>query len=272
MESLMKEEKFYKAKKWFEQLREEMVDLIQNIDGNEFTVTNWKHKSEGGGKMSKIYGNIIEKGGVNISSVSGNFDSEMIKNIPGTENDSFYKATGISIVLHPLSPKIPSMHFNTRFLQTEKEWFGGGMDVTPSLPFDGEKQYHLLLEKMCSKFDKDYYAKFKKWCDEYFFLRHRNEPRGIGGIFFDYLKTDNWENDFKFVEEVGVFFKNFVKETLNQLKDENWSQNDKEIQLKKRSRYVEFNLLYDRGTKFGLETGGNIDAILMSMPPLAKWE
>ena len=144
MESLMKEEKFNKAKKWFEQLREEMVDLIQNIDGNEFTVTNWKHKSEGGGKMSKIYGIIIEKGGVNISSVSGNFDSEMIKNIPGTENDSFYKASGISIVLHPLSPKIPSMHFNTRFLQTEKEWFGGGMDVTPSLPFDGEKQYHLL--------------------------------------------------------------------------------------------------------------------------------
>ena len=272
MESLMKEEKFYKAKKWFEQLREEMVDLIQNIDGNEFTVTNWKHKSEGGGKMSKIYGNIIEKGGVNISSVSGNFDSEMIKNIPGTENDSFYKATGISIVLHPLSPKIPSMHFNSRFIKTNQEWFGGGMDITPCLVFDDEEKYHKGLEALCNKYDKSYYPKFKKWCDDYFFLKHRNEPRGIGGIFFDYLQTGDWGKDFEFVQDVGVYFQKFVSNTLVTLKDEKWNDEDKKIQLIKRSRYAEFNLLYDRGTKFGLETGGNIDAILMSMPPLAKWE
>jgi len=164
------------------------------------------------------------------------------------------------------------MHFNTRFLQTEKEWFGGGMDLTPCLPFEGEQEYHLLLEKMCNTFDNKYYSKYKKWCDEYFFLHHRNEPRGIGGIFFDYLNTDNWENDFEFVKQVGSFFKDFAEKTLNKLKDEKWSLEEKELQLKKRSRYVEFNLLHDRGTRFGLETGGNIDAILMSMPPLAKWD
>jgi len=268
----MSEERFNKAKNWFENLREEIINVIQNIDSKEFIISNWNHKSGGGGKMSKIIGNVIEKGGVNISTVSGKFNNEMVSKIPGAQNNPNYKATGISIVLHPLSPKIPSMHFNTRFLQTEKEWFGGGMDLTPCLPFEGEQEYHLLLEKMCNTFDNKYYSKYKKWCDEYFFLHHRNEPRGIGGIFFDYLNTDNWENDFEFVKQVGIFFKHFVIKTLNKLKDEKWSLEEKELQLKKRSRYVEFNLLHDRGTRFGLETGGNIDAILMSMPPLAQWD
>ena len=268
----MSEERFNKAKNWFENLREEIINVIQKIDGKEFIISDWHHKSGGGGKMSKIIGNVIEKGGVNISSVSGKFNDEMGSKIPGAQNNPNYKATGISIVLHPFSPKIPSMHFNTRFLQTEKEWFGGGMDVTPCLPFEGEKEYHLLLEKMCNTFDKEYYSKYKKWCDDYFFLPHRNEPRGIGGIFFDYLNTDKWENDFEFVKQVGIFFKDFIINTLDNLKDEKWSNEEKEIQLKKRSRYVEFNLLHDRGTRFGLETGGNIDAILMSMPPVAKWD
>ena len=147
----MSEERFNKAKNWFENLREEIIDIIHKIDGKEFNISDWEHKSGGGGKISKIIGNVIEKGGVNISSVSGKFNDEMGSKIPGAENNPAYKATGISIVLHPLSPKIPSMHFNTRFLQTEKEWFGGGMDVTPCLPFEGEQEYHLLLEKMCNK-------------------------------------------------------------------------------------------------------------------------
>tara|TARA_Y100001970_G_scaffold108102_1_gene135178 strand:- start:3681 stop:4499 length:819 start_codon:yes stop_codon:yes gene_type:complete len=269
---LMQKTNFFAAQEWFEFLREELIKEIELIDGKRFIISNWKHKPRGGGKSSKILGNIIEKGGVNISSVSGKFTDKMKDKIPGTKNDPSYKATGISVVLHPLSPKIPSMHFNTRFLQTEQIWFGGGIDITPCLPFEYEKKYHLLLKDMCDKFDKNYYSKYKKWCDDYFFLPHRNEPRGIGGIFFDYLNTKNLEKDFEFVKETGIFFKNFVINTLNQLKDEKWTSEEKEIQLIKRSRYVEFNLLHDRGTRFGLETGGNIDAILMSMPPLAKWE
>ena len=264
--------KFIIAKEWFEKLRSEIIDTIQEIDGKEFVINNWKHHSDGGGTMGKLKGNIIEKGGVNISSVSGNFNKEMAEKIPGTDENTFYKATGISVVLHPLSPKIPSMHFNTRFLQTKKEWFGGGVDITPCLTFYGKQKYHTSLKEICDEFDTEYYPKFKKWCDEYFFLPYRNESRGIGGIFFDYLDSDNFENDLDFVKKVGIFFKNFVKNTLNELKNDEWSNHEKEIQLKKRSRYVEFNLLHDRGTRFGLETGGNIDAILMSMPPLAKWD
>ena len=272
MELLMNDQKFNLAIEWFESLRDEIIETIQEIDGKDFIITKWKHNHEGGGKISKIKGNVIEKGGVIISSVSGNFNKNMIESIPGTASNSSYKATGISVVLHPLSPKIPSMHFNTRFLKTEKEWFGGGVDLTPCLPFVDAKEYHRLLKEMCDKFNENYYLKYKKWCDEYFFLPHRNEPRGIGGIFFDYLESNNWEEDFQFVQALGLFFKEFIKNTLNKLKNEKWSTQEKEIQLKKRSRYVEFNLLHDRGTRFGLETGGNIDAILMSMPPIAKWD
>ena len=222
--------------------------------------------------MRKLKSLIIEKGGVNTSTVSGKFEDSMIGKVPGTKNNSSYKATGISVVLHPNSPHIPSMHFDTRYLQTEEEWFGGGMDITPCLPFDDEKNYHLLLEKMCSKFNKSYYEKYKKWCDDYFYLPHRKEYRGIGGIFFDYLHSDDWVKDFEFVQAVGKFFHDYSCETIKKLKEKTWDKKEKEIQLIKRSRYAEFNLLHDRGTRFGLETGGNIDAILMSMPPLAKWE
>jgi coproporphyrinogen III oxidase len=264
--------KFNSAKKWFEKLRDQLVQSLEGMDSGKFVVTQWDHKAEGGGKMSKLKGSIIEKGGVNISSVSGKFEESMIGKIPGTKNNPSYKATGISVVLHPLSPHIPSMHFNTRYIQTEKIWFGGGIDITPSFYYDDEKNYHLLLEKMCNKFDKLYYKKFKKWCDEYFYLPHRKETRGIGGIFFDYLHTNDWDKDFEFVQSVGNFFNNYAVDSIIKLKDKNWDDKEKNIQLIKRSRYAEFNLLHDRGTKFGLETGGNIDAILMSMPPLAKWE
>tara|TARA_B100000212_G_C27333781_1_gene515918 strand:+ start:459 stop:1268 length:810 start_codon:yes stop_codon:yes gene_type:complete len=269
---MVSDPKFNTAKDWFEKLKDNLINVIQTIDKNEFEIIPWDHKSEGGGIMSKINGNIIEKGGVNVSTVSGVFNEKMRETIPGAKEDPNFKATGISVVLHPLSPKIPSMHFNTRFLKTSQEWFGGGMDITPSLKFSEEDKYHSSLEKICNRYDKSYYPKYKKWCDDYFFLKHRNEARGAGGIFFDYLQTGDWGKDFEFVQDVGLYFQNFVKNTLLSLKDEQWNSDDKEIQLKKRSRYAEFNLLYDRGTKFGLETGGNIDAILMSMPPVAKWD
>ncbi len=264
--------KFNTAKEWFEKLRDNLVETIQNIDENKFEISNWNHKGDGGGKMSKIKGNIIEKGGVNISTVSGTFNENMRDAIPGAKEDPNYNATGISVVLHPVSPKIPSMHFNTRFIKTTQEWFGGGMDITPCVIFEDEKKYHRGLEVLCNKYDKSYYPKFKKWCDDYFFLKHRNEPRGVGGIFFDYLQTGDWGKDFEFVQGVGTYFHQFIKNTLIALKDEEWNEEEKKIQLVKRSRYAEFNLLYDRGTKFGLETGGNVDAILMSMPPHAVWE
>tara|TARA_Y100000590_G_scaffold10854_2_gene13368 strand:- start:7092 stop:7898 length:807 start_codon:yes stop_codon:yes gene_type:complete len=268
----MYSDNFEKAKKYFENLRDEIVSNLEELEKNKFEEKLWNHSEKGGGKMSKIKGKIIEKGGVNISTVGGKFKEDTAKKIPGTENNLTYNATGISVVLHPLSPQIPSMHFNTRYLETEKSWFGGGIDITPCLFFDQDKDYHLQLKKMCTKHNSKYYEKYKKWCDEYFYLHHRKEPRGIGGIFFDYLSSDEWTSDFNFVKDVGKFFKEYSLDLIKKLINKKWSDEDKEIQLKKRSRYVEFNLLYDRGTRFGLETGGNIDAILMSMPPSAKWE
>ena len=264
--------KFITAKEWFEKLRNQLVKSLESFDTKKFIVTEWDHNSEGGGKMSKIKSSVIEKGGVNISSVSGKFNESMIGKVPGTENNLSYKATGISVVLHPESPHIPSMHFNTRYLQTEQEWFGGGMDITPCLHYEDEINYHLTLEKMCNKFNKSFYPEYKKWCDDYFYLPHRKEARGIGGIFFDYLHSDDWGKDFAFVQAVGQFFHDYSMNAITKLKEKDWSKEEKNIQLLKRSRYAEFNLLHDRGTRFGLETGGNIDAILMSMPPLAKWE
>ena len=164
------------------------------------------------------------------------------------------------------------MHFNTSFICTKKEWFGGGMDMTPCLKDDNEKKYfHSELKKMCNTHSKKYYPKYKKWCDKYFYINHRNEPRGIGGIFFDY-KTDNWEKDFSFVKDVGKFFIYISKKIIRKKMLKKWTKIEKEIQLLKRGRYVEFNLMYDRGTKFGLNSGGNTEAILMSMPPTAKWK
>ena len=261
-----------KAQQWFQELRENLITKIEDIESTKFYINEWKHREEGGGKMSKIKGTVIEKGGVNISSVAGQFTKNFSKNIPGTENNNSYKATGISVVLHPCSPHIPSMHFNTRYLETEKMWFGGGMDMTPCMPFAEEHDYHIKLKKMCDQHNNNYYPKFKKWCDEYFYLPHRSEPRGIGGIFFDNLNNNDWNKDFNFIKDVGLFFAEYVINILEKYKDKSWNSEQKEMQLIKRSRYAEFNLLHDRGTRFGLETGGNIDAILMSMPPNAKWE
>ena len=264
---------FNEAKNWFENLRDELVKQTQVFEKKSFNEKRWNHHDDGGGLMTKIKGSIIEKGGINISTVSGKFNEKMQKNVLGASEDPKFSATGISVVLHPMSPHIPSMHFNTRYLTTTKSWFGGGMDLTPCLDFEDESQFfHKELEHICNKYDSNYYPKYKKWCDEYFYLKHRKEPRGIGGIFFDHLNSGNQKNDFEFVKDVGKFFLKHALHLINNNKNKVWTSNEKNAQLIKRGRYVEFNLLYDRGTKFGLETGGNTDAILMSMPPIANWE
>ena len=261
------------SKQWFGELRSELISMIEQHDGSSFVEKKWKHSQDGGGLMSIIKGDLIEKGGVNISTVSGKFSDKMSSRIPGADKDPSYWATGISVVLHPQNPNIPSMHFNTRFLKTTKSWFGGGMDLTPCLDFKREEKiFHYGLKNMCNMHDRLYYDKYKKWCDEYFFIKHRNEARGVGGIFFDYLSTNTIKNDFSFVKDVGKYFLNYVDQIIKEKKDLSWSNKDKEKQFIKRGRYVEFNLLYDRGTKFGLETGGNTEAILMSLPPMAKWK
>ena len=210
--------------------------------------------------------------GVNYSKVYGKFPKKFKKNIPGAEKDPNFWASGISIVMHMQNPHIPAMHFNTRFICTKKNWFGGGMDVTPAIKDMSEKNnFHKKLKLMCDQHDKKYYAKYKKWCDEYFYLPHRGEARGIGGIFFDY-KKDNFEKDFKFVRDVGVTFQMLFNNIIRKKISKKWTLKEKEKQYIKRGRYAEFNLLYDRGTKFGLQTGGNVEGILMSLPPIAKWK
>ena len=207
-----------------------------------------------------------------ISNVIGKISKKFARKIPGTNTSTHFWSSGISVVLHPKNPKIPAMHFNTRFICTKKNWFGGGMDVTPSLIDNKEKKYfHNELKKMCDLHNKKYYQKYKKWCDKYFYLPHRGEPRGIGGIFFDY-KMDDWKKDFSFIKDVGSTFAHIVYAMVKNKMFKKWTKKEKEIQLLKRGRYVEFNLLYDRGTKFGLNSGGNPEAILMSMPPSVKWK
>ena len=210
---------FEDAKTWFEHLRDRLVEKIQSYESQAFVEKKWSHHEKGGGLMTKINGNIIEKGGINISTVSGKFNEKMQEKILGAKDDPSFSATGISVVLHPRSPHIPSMHFNTRFLSTTKTWFGGGMDLTPCLNFENEtKDFHKKLKIICDKFDINCYEKYKKWCDDYFFLKHRNEPRGVGGIFFDHVFTSTPENDFEFVKNVGQFSLNILAISLTSLK------------------------------------------------------
>ena len=266
------------ASNWFKILQDAICNDISVLENNKtkFKTITWKRnkkKDEGGGEYRILKdGKVFDKVGVNFSKVYGKFPKKFQKNILGANKDPRFWASGISVVMHMKNPLIPAMHFNTRFISTTKEWFGGGIDITPSKK-DGleKKDFHQTLKKMCNRHDKNYYKKYKKWCDEYFYLSHRKEPRGIGGIFFDY-KNDNFEEDFKFVRDVGVTFQMLFNKIIRKKLKKKWTKNDKELQYVKRSRYAEFNLLYDRGTKFGLKTGGNIDGILMSLPPLAKWK
>ena len=266
------------AKNWFKTLQEVLCQEIEELEGrqNLFKYNNWEKgtKSNEGGGQFRIYenGKIFEKVGVNFSEVYGKFSKQFKSKIPGASKNAKFWASGISVVMHMKNPHVPAMHFNTRYIYTSYGWFGGGMDVTPCIKDNIlEKWFHSELKKSCNKHNKSYYKKYKKWCDEYFYLPHRKEARGIGGIFFDY-KKDNWEKDFSFVREVGISFKNIFRQIVLKKYKKQWSKKEKEIQYEKRGRYVEFNLLYDRGTKFGLQTGGNIDAILMSLPPLARWK
>jgi coproporphyrinogen III oxidase len=269
---------------WFKFLQGRIVEQFQLLE-NEISKKNkkkiktfikreWKkdNKKEGGGTSYLLSGGeLFDKVGINQSTVSGHFEKTFRSKILGTEKNGKYWASGTSVVAHMKNPKIPAFHFNTRFIVTSKEWFGGGMDATPSFKDKREKTgIHQKLKAVCRLNNKDY-NKYKKWCDTYFYLPHRKELRGIGGIFFDYEIKD-WEKNFKFIQDLGIGFIDITKKIIQKKKNLKWTEKDKEQQLYKRGRYVEFNLLYDRGTKFGLNSGGNIESILMSLPPLAKWK
>ncbi len=264
------------ADSWFSYLQSQICKEFEDLEKNKvkFMKRDWsKNKKYQGGGTSFLLskGKVFDKVGVNKSTVSGVFPKQFRSRILGAERKGKYWASGVSVVAHLRNPKIPAIHFNTRFIVTTKEWFGGGMDATPSFEDLKEKKIiHDELKKVCIQNNKNY-KKYKRWCDEYFYLPHRKEARGIGGIFFDY-ETKDWNKNFKFIRELGLKFIDISKKIINRKEKLKWSKKDKEKQLFKRGRYVEFNLLYDRGTKFGLNSGGNIDSILMSLPPEAKWK
>ncbi len=264
------------ADSWFSYLQVQICKSFELLENNKFKFSerNWfkKNVKEGGGTSCLLTkGKIFDKVGVNKSTVSGVFPKKFRSKIFGAEKKGKYWASGVSVVAHMRNPKIPAIHFNTRFIVTSREWFGGGMDATPSHEDKKERLIiHSHLKKICLQ-NKKNYKKYKNWCDQYFYLPHRNEARGIGGIFFDY-ETKDWIKNFKFVRELGLAFIDISNKVINRKKKIKFTIKDKEKQLFKRGRYVEFNLLYDRGTKFGLNSGGNTESILMSLPPEAKWK
>jgi coproporphyrinogen III oxidase len=274
---MKKEIKQKLARNWFKLLQDTICNDIKKLENNktQFKSKTWvrnKIKDEGGGEYRILKGGkIFEKVGVNFSEVYGKLSKEIKNKIPGTSKSLNFWASGISVVMHMKNPHVPAIHFNTRFVYTTHGWFGGGMDVTPCIKDYKEKNYlNKELKKLCDRHNKKYYKKYKQWCDEYFFLPHRGEARGIGGIFFDY-KKDNWEKDFKFISDLGITFQIIFNSIIKKKYKKKWTVKEKELQYIKRGRYTEFNLLYDRGTKFGLQTGGNVEGILMSLPPIAKW-
>ncbi len=271
-----------RAAEWFESLRDRLTEALEAIEdeyaahqgtaAGRFERRAWQREGGGGGVMAVIKGQVFEKAGVNVSTVHGNFSPEFQKQIPGAEADPRFWASGISVVIHPRSPLIPAAHMNTRHIRTTKAWFGGGADLTPVFPLERDTaDFHAALKSACDAHDTGYYPKFKEWCDRYFFLPHRNEARGVGGIFFDYHDTGDFERDFAFTRAVGEAFLEVYPALARRHLREAWTPEQRQTQLVKRGRYVEFNLLYDRGTLFGLKTGGNVEAILMSLPPEVMW-
>jgi coproporphyrinogen III oxidase len=274
---------------WFKSLQLHICTRLEEIESEfesaeepqKFVRKSWKRDDEtqpnrdgGGGTMAVMQGGrVFEKAGVNFSEVYGEFSKKFAAEIPGADTDPSFWASGISLVIHPLNPFVPIVHMNTRHIMTQKSWFGGGADLTPCIPFDEDtKSFHQGMQDACDAYHPEAHAKYKKWCDEYFYLPHRNEMRGVGGIFFDYVNSGDENADFAFLKQVGINFIDSYVAIVRKRMNTPWTEKDKEIQLHKRGRYVEFNLLHDRGTKFGLMTNGNTEAILMSLPPLASWK
>ena len=258
------------TREWFTQLRDQICAEFEAIEqGAKFERTTWQRDGGGGGTMAVMRGRVFEKVGVNISTVHGTFTPEMQKTITGAAEDPHFWASGISLVAHMCSPLVPAVHMNTRHIVTTEAWFGGGTDLTPYFPFaEDTADFHATLKQACDRHDPKYYPKFKQWCDEYFFLPHRNEPRGVGGIFYDNLQS---EQAFEFTKDIGRAFLDIYPQIVRRRMHLPWIPEQRQHQLQRRGRYVEFNLLYDRGTTFGLKTGGNTEAILMSMPPTVAW-
>jgi coproporphyrinogen III oxidase len=279
-----------RARTWFEALRDDICAALETVETDlpthaplanratgRFVRTPWTRADHsgaagGGGVMASMKGRVFEKVGVHVSTVFGEFAPEFRQDIPGAETDPRFWASGISLIAHPQNPHVPAVHMNTRFVVTTKAWFGGGADLTPIYPDDtAAKEFHAALAAACASYDRDCYERFKTWCDEYFFLKHRGEPRGVGGIFFDYLDSGDQERDFSLVRSVGEAFVTVFAAIVRSRMQLTWTGEQRRHQLVRRGRYVEFNLLYDRGTVFGLKTGGNPEAILMSLPPLVAW-
>ena len=269
------------ARDWFESLRDQICSEFEAIEreaGSEarFEFIPWDRSDEdgspgGGGVRGQMNGKVFEKVGVNVSTVGGRFSDEFASQIPGAEQDPSFFATGISLAAHMANPHVPAVHMNTRFLTTTRRWFGGGADLNPAIPYQEDTDaFHARMRAACAAHDPTFYPRFSKWAEEYFWLPHRKRARGVGGIFYDRLE-DHFDEHFAFTRDVGEAFLDIFPNIVRRRMETPFTDADLDTLLEFRGRYVEFNLLYDRGTLFGLKTGGNIDAILMSLPPRAKW-
>ena len=284
------------ASSWFQTLQARLIAAFEHLEdaagplyagmaAGRFERKPWKRgalqgenqQDLGGGMMAMMHGRVFEKVGVHFSEVHGEFSEEFRKQIPGAEDDPRFWACGVSLIAHTRNPHAPAAHMNTRMIVTTKLWFGGVGDMNPMLnryrtdEHEDTRDFHAAMKRACDPFDPEWHSKYKKWCDEYFFLPHRNEPRGVGGIFYDRHNSGDWEKDFAFTQKVGEAFLDVYPKLVARRMNAPWTEDDREEQLVRRGRYAEYNLLYDRGTTFGLKTGGNVEAILSSLPPLAKW-